>query len=181
MERGVAVAVLAERTRRLELEIELQNLSSQSTSFSPQEEREFLYIYHKLDAPREISFSSGKEGLTFHQAKISFLKFLLSFTGSPYQTNFDTSTFANHVVAILRDAYPEEEVLNVKLQDSFSVELKTYGLTELRESSNPYVSLEYLFTPRLDRFRFWVEVNERHSETPLFQTCDDSARSANTN
>src|SRR5437868_4408024 len=61
MERGVTLSVLVERTRRLELELELQKINTQSSAFTPQEEKEFHYIYQKLNAPREISFSSGRQ------------------------------------------------------------------------------------------------------------------------
>jgi hypothetical protein len=55
-ERIVAVAVAQERTHRLEAELELQNLRSSlnDSAFSPQEAREFQYIYDKLRGLKDV-------------------------------------------------------------------------------------------------------------------------------
>jgi hypothetical protein len=81
----------------------------------------------------------------------------------------------------LKKAYPEMPYLTVELKAPPDVELRTNGFTEL--TANPsqlYVGLEYHFTPRLDRFRFWLEVNELQGETPMFDLTADSGRTTET-
>lgn len=171
MERSVGIAVLQERNKRLELEIELQNLKAQSNAsgFTSQEEKEFRYIYQKLDEPREILIRGYKELGMSVKARFSFLKFLSSFTSIPYRLAFDGSDFQNHILARIKEMYPDMPYLTVELKAPMDVELRTYGFTELKDNtSQPFLGLEYQFTPRLDRFRFWLEVNELYGETPLF-------------
>lgn len=104
LERNIGNAVLQERNRRLELEIELQKLTAQANTsgFTPQEEKEFRYIYRKLDEPREISIRAYKDTSSVVEAKFSFLKFLLSFASNPYQLVFEKSDFETHILEGLK-------------------------------------------------------------------------------
>lgn len=63
----------------------------------------------------------------------------------------------------------------MEVKPTITVELRTFGFAELKDnSSQPFLGLEYHFTPRLDRFRFWLEVNELYGETPLFDIPADA-------
>jgi hypothetical protein len=179
MERNIGNAVLHERNRRLELEIQLQELKAQSNAsgFTSQEEKEFRYIYGKLDEPREILIRSYNENATGRaNAKFSFLKLLLSFIGAGHTVIEglaidDKSTFKSHVLEELNKAYPKGGFLAPELKENPRVELVTYGFVEPKDNlfEGPYHSYDYTFTPRLYRFRFWLEVNNLCGETPLFE------------
>jgi hypothetical protein len=74
MERNLGNAVLHERNKRLELKIELQELKSQSNAsgFTSHEEKEFRYIYGKLDEPREILIRGYRDWELFSKRDFLF-------------------------------------------------------------------------------------------------------------
>jgi hypothetical protein len=161
----------------LELEIELQKLTAESSAsgFTSQEEKEFQYIYHKLDEPREISirfYNDDASGKVI--GKFSFLKLFSSFISSAYIMALEESDLEGHVLAELKKIYPDKGYVNLELSEDPSAELRTYGFVELRDyqTQDPFRGLEYQLTPRLYRFRFWLEVNELSGETPMFDITD---------
>lgn len=176
MERNIATAVLHERNRRLELEIELNELKANSggSGFTSQEEKEFRYIYGKLDELREVSIRFYREEAAGTMSgKFSFLKLLLSSIDSG-NSIFEKSNFENEVLGELKKAFPDSGYLGLELKDNPSVELVTYGFLELRDVGDQYLSWLHHFTPRLYRFRFWLEVNDLSGETPLFDVAGDT-------
>lgn len=173
MERNVASSLLQERNKRLELEVELQalKLSLGSSGFSSQEEKEFRYIFRKLDVSKEMSIRRSYPKTAPLAARFSFLKFLLSFTGVPYRFTFRQSEFELHVMQEIEKDHIGESYIGVDIKESLGVELKTYGLTELiAQQQDPFEPLlELRFTQKLDRFRFWVEVNDLLGDTELYE------------
>jgi len=173
MERNLGNAVLHERNKRLELEVELQalKLSMDSSGFSSQEEKEFRYIFRKLNVSKEMSIQRSYPKTAPLAARFSFLKFLLSFTGAPYRLTFDQSEFQNHVMQTIVNDHLGQGYIAVEIKEPLSVELRTYGLIELiAQQQDPFAPLlELRFTPKLDRFRFWVEVNELSADTELYE------------
>jgi hypothetical protein len=178
MERNIATAVLHERNRRLELKIELDELRANSggSSFTAQEEKEFRYIYGKLDELREISIRFYREEAAGTvSGKFSFLKLLLSTIDSGNNI-FEKSNFEKNVLEELKKAYPDSGYLGLELKDNPSVELVTYGFLELRDVGDQFLTWLHHFTPRLYRFRFWLEVNDLTGETPLFDVAANAPR-----
>lgn len=175
MKRNLGNAVLHERNKRLELEVELQalKLSMGSSGFSSQEEKEFRYIFRKLDVSKEMSIQRSYPKTTPLAARFSFLKFLLSFTAEPYRLTFDESAFERHVMMAIVNDHLGQGLIGVEIKEPLSVELRTYGLTELIAHQDEFgPSLEIRFTPKLDRFRFWVEVNDLSADAELYELSD---------
>lgn len=97
LERTVGRAVLQEKNKRLELEIALQELkaTSNSSAFTPQEEKEFEYIYQKRDAPKEILIRFYTEATSGTlNGKFSFLK-CLNFFWAPVGPSLNIKLFKN--------------------------------------------------------------------------------------
>ncbi len=120
------------------------------------------------------------------KGKFSFLKLLLSFINSGHTVFegvfFDQKlTFENHVLEKLQEAYPDSGYLGLKLEQNLRVELLTYGFVEAKDNlmEGGYHSYDYAFTPRLYRFRFWLEVNELSGETPLFEIATEATQITN--
>ncbi|SRR6266851_477817 len=169
LERIVGTAVLQEKNRRLEMEIELQQLkaTSNSSAFTTQEEKEFEYIYQKLDAPKEILirfYTAATSGTV--TGKFSFLKFLMSFVGSGW-TIFETSSFRDRIILELKKVYPANGFVSGEISGTLLVELRTYGFVDTRDVNDQFQSTVDEFTSRMYRFRFWLEVNELDGKTPL--------------
>jgi hypothetical protein len=176
MERNTATAVLHEKNRRLELEIELNELKANSggSGFTSQEQKEFRYIYGKLDELREISIRFYRDdgaGTVF--GKLSFLKLLLSTIDSG-NSIFEKSDFEREVLEELKNAYPDSGYLSLELRDDPSAELLMYGFLERKDVGDQFLSWLHHFTPRLYRFRFWLAVNDLSGETPLFDVAADT-------
>lgn len=99
MERHVGILVLQERNKRLELEIEVQRLQAKSdaSAFTSHEEKEFRYIYEKLNEPREISINVYNKS---HSGELlgsfSFLRLLMSYITSGHDS-FNQVSFQGHV------------------------------------------------------------------------------------
>jgi hypothetical protein len=169
IERIVGTAVLQEKNKRLEMEIELQELkaTSNSSAFSPQEEKEFEYIYRKLDAAKEILIRFYVEATNGTvTGKFSFLKFLMSFVGSGW-TIFETSSFRDHILSEFKNAYPSNGFLSGEIGGTLLVELRTYGFVETRDVNDQFQPTVDEFTSRMYRFRFWLEVNSLDGKTRL--------------
>lgn len=177
MERNIANSVLHERNRRLELEIELNELKADSggSGFTPHEEKEFRYIYEKLDEPKEISIRVSSDVTSTKLAgKFSFLKLLLSSINSGRST-FDKSAFEDFLCGELKKAYPHGGCLAVEIKKTLTVDLFTYGFIESIDLRDQYYFTVEQFTSKLYRFRFWLEVNGLSGDTPAFDIAAEAA------
>jgi hypothetical protein len=123
MERNVGNVTLQERNKRLELEIELQTLKAQSNSagFTPQEEKEFRYIYGKLDEPREMSIRRYKEEKSGTVAGFfTLLQLFSSFVTSSYLPVYEKSDFEGHILVELQKAYPDDGYLGLEFKKTLA-------------------------------------------------------------
>lgn len=169
LDRIVGTAVLQEKNKRLELEIELQELKATSnfSAFTSHEEKEFEYIYKKLDVPKEILirfYAESTSGTV--TGKFSFLRFLMSFVSSGW-TIFDSSSFCDRVFSEMKTLKPTAGYVNGQISENLLVELRTYGFVETRDVNDQFSSTVDEFTSRMYRFRFWLEVNSLDGKTPL--------------
>jgi hypothetical protein len=182
-ERNIENAVLHEKNKRLELELEINRLNQLQGEdiFTQQEEREFQYIFDKLDVSLDVSIPihiSSKDGGYFANvvghliAKISFIYFLLKFikagNASFYSYSFSKTLFDD----LDENFYPKEilrnrRVGNFEIESAFISNLVTFNLATIRYGELGQIS--YPFTQNMNRFIFWIEYKEIKNKVSIFQ------------
>ena len=137
-------------------------------------------MFGKLDEPREISIRAYREKVSGTVAGyFSLLQMFSSFVTSAYVPVYEKSDFESHVLSEIQKAYPDEGYLGLELKKDLSAELRTYGFLEWTEHQleYPFRQSDYQFTQRLYRFVFWLEVNNLHGDTPLFDITQTNEKS----
>jgi TIR domain len=185
LERTVEIAVLQEKTRRLELEIENRRLKEQDRAslFSASEEQEFQYLYKQLGRKIEITFDlherTGHAKVGLEVCRVSILRILLSVIrgGGLF---FDSNYLAFYVSGDLGEIVDTEqqeltrEVFGTNIDAgttaNIQTEIHTYGLTRLtRIQQFDRWETIYEISDKMYRLKYWMEYNGL-AEEPIEST-----------
>lgn len=179
MESNMNAAVAQEKSRRLEMELRVKELNERyaDSVFSPQEEREFRFIYDRLNRNvkmkcllrtiiREPHLSIHEEVDVFSFPLLNSLIHYVNIRGE--SEFFSEGSYISSVVALLeKEGHPKElnetgahyakKSINTKLP----LELLTFGFLEKISiySENEYQYDRYNITNKAYRFMYWLEYN----------------------
>jgi hypothetical protein len=184
LERTIDVAVLQERSRRLELELEMTRLKDhyESSVFAPREDQEFQYLLRKLDRKVECTFGlyqkvSEKESkrIGSEECRLSLLRVLLNHLGGG-RTTFNERLIGSQLLRELgKDInLPDHpEIIRghgVGLREGASLELQTYGLVRLtrRQTYDRWESV-FEFSDKMYRLKYWLDYNNFSPDSSIDQ------------
>ena len=178
LERVVKLATLQETNRRLELEIELRKLQEQSgdSVFTQSEDKDFRYIYSKLNITVDVLVSVHVEteglavgALIVNDVFRASILFLIKVLLEDHYEHFSRDAISRLLQKIIRPLGPITRTHNKarfmlpSFDSSFVLELRQYGLTKpLQEvNTNPVfgrtTTIKDIFTDKLYRFFYWLD------------------------
>lgn len=190
MERTIALAVLQERSRRLEVELDLERLQARfnASAFTSQEESEFQYIYTKLKEPvniycslfisEEVNEEAQSKEIGRCRFKVPFVEPLFAriskggtiFDWSYLQLkgfgiSFNDETWLTSLPSSLPEG--EKKLKNPRFEQDLTSKLLVLGLLkEERHKSNigrmeDFYTTSYLFTEKMFRFYSWLDYHNK--------------------
>ncbi len=186
MERNIVSETSKEKIRRLEAELEIGRLKGeQGGVFSTGEDRDFKYIWDKLDrwepATASVFPRDGGERDVLRNVKIEIhARSIVPLLADPWTTEFDSDSVPHLLVekigpAILKETErSEHNSIGFNEYPRLEDELMFFGLVERRErpqrSSEPlghglfgmYSGGLYAraYTPKMERLKYWLAYHE---------------------
>lgn len=181
LERMISNAIKNERVRRLEAELELEKLkrSIHNGVFSESENRDFGYIWEKLDRLESVKFEEKvkREGnewelICTHKFSVhigSLIPFISDSTNSDYE-----SYLIYHLLEDLLKPHLKKEKnldeknirIDLKSYPDIGDELLMYGFTQRVHIPPPqeenqfframHRSFKFVYSERIDRFKYWL-------------------------
>lgn len=173
LERKITEAVLQEKNRRLEVELEMKALQAkfEASAFAPSEERDFQFIFEKLNRDIEITFTLlhlekdkhinvGKEVY-----QINLITAFIIYFQNNTNIYFHKGNLAFYLRDTLESLQPLTSAPNTKretdrdsIKERLSIELLTFGLVKgVERSSHDIILYKYEFTEKMYRLKYWLE------------------------
>lgn len=180
LERRLTTAVLQEKNKRLELEIELKKLEEkyQANIFSSSEEKDFQYIYNKLNRSIEIEFDlweksdSGDKIIGKDVFQFTLIDLIIFYLNKGYD-QFEKPVLIYDINHEVLKGYPspvsnsQRHYGNRYIEGDPFLGLQTYGLLKTFRTENTFLNRtenKLDFTDKMYRFHYWVGYNNKISD-----------------